>query len=124
MLDACRELGITLIAYSPLAMGALTGKYSAKTQGRWFFRRFLPNFSGKAMDAVQPVVQLLREIGERYSKEPQPGGPALADRKSNGAAYPRREEQPPGSRECRRAYVFTYPGRGRRRSARPPWPGE
>jgi aryl-alcohol dehydrogenase-like predicted oxidoreductase len=29
ILDACRELGITLIAYSPLAMGALTGKYSA-----------------------------------------------------------------------------------------------
>jgi aryl-alcohol dehydrogenase-like predicted oxidoreductase len=27
VLDACRELGITLIAYQPLAMGALTGKY-------------------------------------------------------------------------------------------------
>ncbi len=27
VLDACRELGITLIAYSPLAMGMLTGKY-------------------------------------------------------------------------------------------------
>ena len=27
VLDTCRELGITLIAYQPLAMGALTGKY-------------------------------------------------------------------------------------------------
>jgi aryl-alcohol dehydrogenase-like predicted oxidoreductase len=27
VLDACRELGITLIAYQPLAMGVLTGKY-------------------------------------------------------------------------------------------------
>src|SRR5262249_6112696 len=26
--DACRELGVTLIAYSPLAMGMLTGKYT------------------------------------------------------------------------------------------------
>jgi aryl-alcohol dehydrogenase-like predicted oxidoreductase len=30
VLEACKELGVTLIAYSPLAMGALTGKYSAK----------------------------------------------------------------------------------------------
>ena len=29
VLDACKELGVTLIAYSPLGMGALTGKYSA-----------------------------------------------------------------------------------------------
>ncbi len=69
VLDACRELGITLIAYSPLAMGALTGKYSAKTRASGI-RRFLPNFRGKAMDAVQPVVELLRKIGERYSKTP------------------------------------------------------
>ena len=27
VLDACRELGVTLIAYQPLASGALTGKY-------------------------------------------------------------------------------------------------
>jgi aryl-alcohol dehydrogenase-like predicted oxidoreductase len=70
VLDACRELGITLIAYSPLGMGALTGKYSAKNRAGGFFRRILPNFSRKAMDTVQPVIQLLRQIGERYSKTP------------------------------------------------------
>jgi aryl-alcohol dehydrogenase-like predicted oxidoreductase len=70
VLEACGELGITLIAYSPLAMGALTGKYSTKNRAGGFFRRILPNFSRKAMDAVQPVVKLLREIGERYSKTP------------------------------------------------------
>ena len=69
MIDACRELGITLIAYSPLAMGALTGKYSARVKASGF-RRILPGFRGKAMDAVQPVVALLREIGERYSSSP------------------------------------------------------
>lgn len=58
-----------LIAYSPLAMGALTGKYSATTKASGF-RRFLPNFSKKAMDAVQPVVELLHQIGDRYSKTP------------------------------------------------------
>jgi aryl-alcohol dehydrogenase-like predicted oxidoreductase len=69
VLDACRELGVTLIAYSPLGMGALTGKYSA-TKKASGLRRILPNFNKKAMDAVQPVVNLLREIGERYAKSP------------------------------------------------------
>ena len=69
VLDACRELGVTLIAYSPLGMGALTGKYSA-TQKASGLRRILPNFNKKAMNAVQPVVELLRQIGERYSKTP------------------------------------------------------
>ena len=69
VLDACRELGITLIAYSPLGMGALTGKYST-TKKASGLRRILPNFNRKAMDAVQPVLELLRQIGERYSKTP------------------------------------------------------
>ena len=69
VLDACRELGITLIAYSPLAGGALTGKYSV-TQRAGGLRRFLPNFSKKAMEALQPVLKLLHEIGERYSMTP------------------------------------------------------
>jgi aryl-alcohol dehydrogenase-like predicted oxidoreductase len=69
VLEACKELGITLIAYSPLAMGALTGKYSSKSRASGM-RRFLPNFRGKSLDEVQPVVALLREIGERYSKSP------------------------------------------------------
>jgi aryl-alcohol dehydrogenase-like predicted oxidoreductase len=70
VLDACRELGITLIAQSPLGMGMLTGKYSAQNRAGGFFRRILPNFNRKAMQAVQPLIQLLREIGERYSKTP------------------------------------------------------
>jgi aryl-alcohol dehydrogenase-like predicted oxidoreductase len=69
VLDACRELGITLIAYTPLGGGALTGKYSA-TKKASGLRRFLPNFSKKGMDAVQPVVELLKKIGDRYSKTP------------------------------------------------------
>ena len=67
VLDACRELGITLIAYSPLGMGALTGKYSA-TKKATGLRRVMPNFKKKAMNAVEPVLELLRQIGERYSK--------------------------------------------------------
>ena len=69
VLDACRELGITLIAYSPLAGGALTGKYSA-TQRAGGLRRFLPAFGKKAMEAIQPVLGLLRQIGDKYARTP------------------------------------------------------
>jgi aryl-alcohol dehydrogenase-like predicted oxidoreductase len=69
VLEACRELGVTLIAYSPLAMGALTGKYSARAKAGGL-RRIFPNFSNRAMTAAQPVVELLRQIGEGYSKTP------------------------------------------------------
>jgi aryl-alcohol dehydrogenase-like predicted oxidoreductase len=70
VLDACRELGITLIAYQPLASGALTGKYTRGTRPSGFFRRFMPNFREKGLAAIEPVIKLLREIGERYGKSP------------------------------------------------------
>lgn len=70
VLEACRELGITLIAYTPLAGGLLTGKYSAEKRPTGFYRRVLPRYRRKALDAIQPVVGLLTEIGERYSKSP------------------------------------------------------
>lgn len=70
VLDTCRELGITLIAYSPLAGGRLTGKYSAQNRPGGFFRRILPQYNRKMLEAIQPVIKLLREIGDRYSKTP------------------------------------------------------
>jgi len=69
VLEACRELGITLIAYQPLASGALTGKYMGGPRPTGL-RRFMPNFRGKGQEAVEPGVNLLREIGERYGKSP------------------------------------------------------
>lgn len=70
VLETCQELGITLIAYSPLAGGRLTGKYSVQNRAGGLFRRILPGYSKKAMEEIQPVVNLLQEIGARYSKTP------------------------------------------------------
>jgi aryl-alcohol dehydrogenase-like predicted oxidoreductase len=58
LLRACRELGVTLLAYSPLAMGRLTGKYTAANPppGK-------RNFSAFPMDEIEPVVAELRRIG-------------------------------------------------------------
>jgi aryl-alcohol dehydrogenase-like predicted oxidoreductase len=67
VLDACRELGVTLIAYQPLASGALTGKYMAGDRPTGL-RRFTPNFRAKGMEALAPIVALLHEIGDRYGR--------------------------------------------------------
>jgi aryl-alcohol dehydrogenase-like predicted oxidoreductase len=69
VLDACRELNVTLIAYQPLASGALTGKYGdgARPSG---LRRFQPTFRQAGLEALRPVVSLLREIGDAYGKSP------------------------------------------------------
>ena len=69
VLDACRELGVTLIANQPLANGALTGKFAAGARPSGF-RRFMPRFRGTGREAVMPVVALLREIGEAHDRSP------------------------------------------------------
>lgn len=69
VLDACRELGITLVAYQPLAQGVLTGKYRPGERPTGI-RRFGRYYRRDGLQKVQPVVALLREIGERYSKTP------------------------------------------------------
>ena len=69
VLDTCRELGITLIAYQPLASGALTGKYKAGDRPTGL-RRFMGSFRGKGLEAVEPIIALLREIGGHYAKTP------------------------------------------------------
>jgi aryl-alcohol dehydrogenase-like predicted oxidoreductase len=69
VLDACRELGVALIAYQPLAMGVLTGKYRPGDRPRGI-RRFGRYFRGDGLEKAQPVVALLREIGEGHSKTP------------------------------------------------------
>jgi aryl-alcohol dehydrogenase-like predicted oxidoreductase len=69
VLDACRELGVTLIANQPLANGALTGKFVAGAMPSGF-RRFMPRFRGKEREAVTPVVALLREIGDAHGRSP------------------------------------------------------
>jgi len=69
VLDACRELGVTLIAYQPLASGALTGRYSAGNRPRGL-RRFAKPFRRRDLAALEPITTLLRQIGERYGKTP------------------------------------------------------
>ncbi len=70
VLEACRELDVTLLAYSPLDQGLLTGKYSVETLpvGK---RLDTPWFSPENVAAAQPVVGILRAIGETHGVAPE-----------------------------------------------------
>jgi aryl-alcohol dehydrogenase-like predicted oxidoreductase len=68
ILDACRDLDVTLIAYSPLGRGVLTGKYrpGASTTDA---RRFYAQFKDKTLETLLPLLEALREIGETHGKK-------------------------------------------------------
>ena len=71
VLEACRDLGVTLIAYSPIAKGLLTGKYGPGV-GRpaGLVRRMGRSFGEQNLKRIEPVVNILREIGEAHNKQP------------------------------------------------------
>jgi len=73
ILDACEELGIGLVAYSPLGKGFLTGAMSKDTKiGENDFRRMLPRFTPEAMEKNQTLVDLLKRIaGEKKATPAQ-----------------------------------------------------
>ena len=66
LLDACRELDVTLIAYFPLASGMLTGKYRAGGQQPRGFRRFSGAFRNP--ERLEPLLQALDEIGQTHGR--------------------------------------------------------
>ncbi len=69
VLDACRELGASLLAYSPLEQGVLLGTYAVgrAPDGP---RGKAPWFADGHLAAAAPVVALLREIGRAEGERP------------------------------------------------------
>jgi aryl-alcohol dehydrogenase-like predicted oxidoreductase len=71
VLEACRDLGVTLIAYSPIAKGLLTGKYGpGGDRPSGLVRRMGRAFGEQNLKKIEPVLNLLREIGEAHNKQP------------------------------------------------------
>jgi aryl-alcohol dehydrogenase-like predicted oxidoreductase len=70
ILDTAKELGVTIIAYTPLASGLLTGKYHKNPellQKKSFFWR---NRLQSKLEKSRPLVQAMGEIGARYNATP------------------------------------------------------
>ena len=70
VLDTARRLGVTLVAFSPLRSGMLTGKFHddpslVATMPR--LRRTVNGFSSKRLDRALPLIRALREIGTAHS---------------------------------------------------------
>jgi aryl-alcohol dehydrogenase-like predicted oxidoreductase len=69
ILETARELGVTILAYSPLAQGLLTGKYTsdAPPSGP---RQWDSRYKSDGLQKIEPVLSVLREYGEKYGKTP------------------------------------------------------
>ncbi len=69
VLESARELGVTILAYSPLAQGLLTGKYTSDKQKRVTGARKLdPKFSANGLSKIEPLINQLKQLGEKYQK--------------------------------------------------------
>jgi len=71
ILDACEELGIGFVPYSPLGKGFLTGVMNKDTKlGEGDFRNILPRFTPEAMEKNQALVDLLKRIADEKKATP------------------------------------------------------
>ena len=71
ILEACDELGIGFVPYSPLGKGFLTGAINKDTKlGEGDFRSTVPRFSPEAMEKNQAFVDLLKRVADAKGATP------------------------------------------------------
>jgi len=70
-IQACDELGIGFVPFSPLGRGFLAGAMSKDTKLREDdFRNAIPRFSPQAMEKNQALVDLLKRVGDEKGATP------------------------------------------------------
>jgi aryl-alcohol dehydrogenase-like predicted oxidoreductase len=69
VLQACEELGIGFVPWGPLGQGFLPGTLpldaQAKFDGKTDLRKTFPRFSREVMEANQPILDRLKDFGEK-----------------------------------------------------------
>lgn len=70
VLETARELGISLIAWAPLASGVLTGKYHKNPDILARIPAVRRKKVEKQIELSQPVIEVLDEIASKYETEP------------------------------------------------------
>jgi len=71
LLKACRELGVTVVAYSPLGRGLLTGTYKSNADipaDDW--RKVVPRYSDSNFPNILKLVEGLQNIGSKHDATP------------------------------------------------------
>jgi aryl-alcohol dehydrogenase-like predicted oxidoreductase len=77
LIPTLEELGISLVPFSPLGKGFLTGSFNKDSKfGSSDFRSIVPRFTPEALDANQVLVDLLKKVAQH--KNATPGQIALA----------------------------------------------
>ncbi len=66
LLKKCQELGVKLIAYSPLGMGLLTGKYTVDNPPQGI-RAGVYNYNRQAIVRMEPLMTLMKRIGSDHA---------------------------------------------------------
>jgi aryl-alcohol dehydrogenase-like predicted oxidoreductase len=67
ILARARQLGVTILAYSPLAQGLLTGRYTATNRPSGA-RSIDPRFKEKGLAKLSPVLKVLQQCAEVHDK--------------------------------------------------------
>ena len=65
----CQELGITYVAFSPMANGALSGAYTSKNDfgsGEQDFRPNMPQYSKEGIEKTKEIVLFLETLASKY----------------------------------------------------------
>jgi aryl-alcohol dehydrogenase-like predicted oxidoreductase len=72
VMDLAKKLGITIIAYSPLAQGLVTGKFHDNPEllKNIGFRRYSSQFKAEGLEKSLPVVILVKELANKYNVTP------------------------------------------------------
>ena len=69
VMNLAKKLGITIIAYSPLAQGLVTGKFHDNPEllKNIGFRRYSPQFKPEGLEKSRPVITLVKELAMKYN---------------------------------------------------------
>jgi aryl-alcohol dehydrogenase-like predicted oxidoreductase len=73
VLETAKELGVSIIAYSPLKQGILTGRFHDDSRGAQRttgYRKYLSAFKPKELEQTRPLINLLKEIAEKHNVVP------------------------------------------------------
>jgi aryl-alcohol dehydrogenase-like predicted oxidoreductase len=73
VLETARELGVSIIAYSPLKQGILTGRFhdeSGRVQRSAGYRKYSSAFKPKGLEQTRPLINLLTDIAKSHHVGP------------------------------------------------------
>ncbi len=72
LMDLAKKLGISIIAYSPLAQGLVTGKFHDNPEllGNTGFRKYSSRFKTQGLEKSRPVIMLVKELALKYNVTP------------------------------------------------------